>query len=168
MAKEGDDWTKGPMHEEGIEVAPTPLNQVKCPKCRYVQDTANHKLKAKVGYGNLTCQRCRSVSKASQWFCECDTEWHRCNLHVHKELIKSESVKADILKRSVECSVRGTSCTHSKRMRTEWHELAISESAPQLVTIRIDGGRFPKLAAKFLRLTLHAKGLHHVEAAEPT
>ena len=48
MAKEGDDWTKGPMHEEGIEVAPTPLNQVKCPKCRYVQDTANHKLKAKV------------------------------------------------------------------------------------------------------------------------
>ena len=87
---------------------------------------------------------------------------------MHKELLRGVSEIANGLKRGFESSVRGTNESLPKRVRTEWHEVAISDSIPQCNRIKIDLGQYPKLAKKFPQFTLHAKGLHHVEAAKPT
>ena len=82
MAKEVDDWTKAPRHEDGPGVQPIPLNHVRCPKCGHSQDTANNNMRAKVGFGQLTCKRCRQVTRVFTWHCDCRVEWHRCSMHV--------------------------------------------------------------------------------------
>ena len=76
MAREVDDWAKTPKHDEEPGVNVIPLNQVRWSECSYSHETANNKMRAKVGFGNLTCKRCRQVTKASCWQCDCRVEWH--------------------------------------------------------------------------------------------
>ena len=168
IAKEDDDWTKEPKHEEEPDVAPIPLNQVKCPKCGHNQDTANNKMRAKVGFGQLTCQRCRQVTKAYTWYCECGVEWHRCKMHAHKDILRGVSLRAETVKRGLgdTSSARGVSDSVPKRARTEWHEVAIPESSPVCQRISLDYFLYPKLAEKFPHYA--SRDYTIVEAAIPT
>ena len=151
MAKDTDDWMKAPKEPDEMDLAAIPLNQIGCPKCGYNHDTANHKLRARIGFGQLTCKRCRQVTKASEWKCSCQIEWHKCRLHVHKDILRGANLRVENLKRGIgsNCSRKGTSEPPPKRARIEWTEMAISDSNPQYRRISIDNGLYPKLAEKF-------------------
>ena len=159
MAKEADDWTKAPKHEEDRGERVIPLNQVRCPACNYSHETANNKMRTKVGFGNLTCKRCRQVTKASCWHCDCGIDWHKCAMHVHKDLMRSVSLSVGEFKRGFDFSTKGSSDSLPKRARTEWSEAAISDSSQPVNRISIDQRLYPRLATKFPDFILQDQGL---------
>ena len=161
MAKASDNWMGAPKIEDEIDLIKMPLNQVGCPKCGYVHDTANNKMRAKIGFGQLTCKRCRQVTKASSWLCTCEVEWHKCRLHVHKDILRGVNLRAENLKRGVgtKFSAKGTDEPLPKRVRTEWSEVAISVSNPQSLRISLDDGLCPKLAERFPHIAKGASAL---------
>ena len=128
----------------------TPLAQIGCPDCGNIQDTANHKLRAKVGFGQMACQRCRRSTKASRWTCDCEIEWCRSHMHAHKEILRGASLRTDQLKSNgSNSSVMGTYEPLPKRARYEWNDTAISDTSSQHDRISLEPGACPKLAARF-------------------
>ena len=52
-------WNSKPREEDKLIMKKAPLDTVCCPACGHGQSTMNNRLKARVGYGQLTCNRCR-------------------------------------------------------------------------------------------------------------
>ena len=153
-ARREDDWTLKPKEPDEPEVAKVPLKQIGCPECGFIQDTAKNRLRAKVGYGQLTCQRCRHVTKSSRWTCDCNVEWHKCNLHVHINYLSKANSRVESSKRCLEDICRGTNEPLPKRRREEQTAIAISDSnmpnickelKPGTTLHRLFANRFPRL-----------------------
>ena len=130
------------------------LKKIGCPKCGFTQDTAKNRLRAKVGYGQMTCQRCRHVTRSSMWTCECNVEWHKCHMHVHANILGKASSRVESSKRGVEDFCRGTNEPLPKRRREEEIAIAISDSSlpnicrelkPGTVMHRLFADKFPHL-----------------------
>ena len=134
--------------------AKMPLNKIGCPDCGYIQDSADNKLRPKIGFGQMTCQRCRRSTKASRWTCDCAVEWHRCQMHVRKDILRRVSLRTDNLKRGIgsKLFVMGTNEPLPKRAKCEWNEMSISESSSRSVRITLEPGKCPKLSERFPHL----------------
>ena len=162
--KDEEDWTKAPMTADEPSEAKRPLNQIGCPECGHRQDSANNKFRAKTGFGQMTCQRCRRITKSSNWRCDCGIEWHRCQMHVHKECLKERSLSTVSLQKGVGSnkSNMGTDEPPPKKARYAWDGIAISaqsDSSTRLNRISLAPEKCPKLAERFP---------HLVKAAVPT
>ena len=103
-----NDWTHEPALPDGPDVRKKRLSSIACPECTHQQSTKSHRLYVKVGFCQLTCQRCKSVTSTSKWRCICGVPWYKCDTHVHKQFFKMHQVALSIPKRGV------------KRLCTEW------------------------------------------------
>jgi len=153
-ARREDDWTIKPKEADAHEVEQIPLKQIGCPECGFIQNTAKNRLRAKIGYGQMTCQRCRHVTKSPRWTCNCNINWPKCNLHVHADHLSKASLRVESSKRGRECSDMGTNEPLPKRRREEGTALAISHSELPKITRELKPGttlhrlfakRFPHL-----------------------
>ena len=153
-ARHEDDWTLTPTFDDELDKTKIPLKHIGCPTCGFTHDTNSKRLRAKIGYGQLTCKRCQHTTTSSTWICNCEVEWHRCDLHVHAGILSKANLRDKYSKRGVESSVRGTNEPLPKRAREEENAIAISSSAPSNVCMELKPGttlhrlfatRFPHL-----------------------
>ena len=80
-------WVDEPPLPDGPAVQKVPLSTIICPMCQHMQDTEHHELRSKLGFHQLTCQRCRQVSSTRQWRCACRLLWYKCDKHVHHKFL---------------------------------------------------------------------------------
>lgn len=59
------------------------MREIFCPECSAEHAASNWNLKVKVGFFNLTCKQCRTVTKTSTRSCACGALWHKCGVHQH-------------------------------------------------------------------------------------
>ena len=153
-ASHQDDWTVRSKTPDKPESAKIPLKRIGCPKCSFMQDTAKHRLRAKIGYGQMTCQRCRHATKSSTWTCECSVEWHKCHMHVHANYLGKVSPWGKASKRGIDVFSRGTNEPLPKQRRVEENAIAISDTSlpnirmelrPGTVMHRLFADKFPHL-----------------------
>ena len=85
---ERSSWIDEPPLPDGPSVPKVQLSAISCPKCHHLQGTEQHELRGKLGFHQLTCQRCRQVSSTRQWRCACRILWCKCERHVPRRLIK--------------------------------------------------------------------------------
>ena len=58
-ASNEENWTDKPRLKDEPDVEKIPLKQIGCPECGHIQETANNRLQAKIGFGQMTCKTCR-------------------------------------------------------------------------------------------------------------
>ena len=80
-------------------------------------------------------------------------------MHVHKDLMRSVNLSVGEIRRGLDFPTKGSSDSLPKRARTEWSEVAVSDTSRPVKRIRIDQGLYPKLAVKFPNFVLQE---HHV------
>ena len=52
-----------------------------CPKCKTPRPVRGSKLRNKVGFEYLACNKCKLATRAKMWECQCNTLWHACDIH---------------------------------------------------------------------------------------
>ena len=139
-ARQEDDWTLKPKFIDKPAVSRIPLKQIGCPECGFRHDTARNRLRAKIGFGQLTCKRCRHTTKSSTWSCCCEVEWHKCELRVHASIISKMNLRDKCSKRGRQLSVMGSNEPLPKRSREEGNAIAISVSAPSNICMELKPG----------------------------
>ena len=58
------------------DLNPNKLSHIACPECGKMHETRQMKLRAAVGFSNISCRGCRKVSSSSLWQCRCQHPWH--------------------------------------------------------------------------------------------
>ena len=114
-ARNDDDWTIKPRLKDEPDGVKAPVQQIGCPECGFIQEAAKNRPRAKVGFGQMTCQRCRHVTKTLRWTCNCNVEWHRCHMHVNENIMRTANLR-DSSKRGRELSNMGTNKPLPKRV----------------------------------------------------
>jgi hypothetical protein len=89
--EDADDWTTEPALPDGPLQKRKPLKVIICPEpqCGHMQSTKSRKLQVKVGFCQLTCQGCRSITSTKHWKCLRGHQWHKCAVHVQTKLLLS-------------------------------------------------------------------------------
>ena len=82
-----NDWTHELALPDGPSLGKKPLSSISCLECMHQQSTKSHRLHVEIGFCQLTCQRCRSVTSTSKWRCPCGTPWYKCDTHIHKKFL---------------------------------------------------------------------------------
>ena len=80
-------WTDVPIMDEDTIQAKEALRCIGCPECGQRQSAKSHKSKPEVSFSQLTCQRCRKITPAAKWACQCLLLWYKCHIHVHERLL---------------------------------------------------------------------------------
>ena len=80
-------WIDEPPLPDGPMVPKVPLSSIGCPACGHQQGTVQHELRGKLGFHQLTCQRCRQVTSTRMWRCACRILWFKCERQVPRRLI---------------------------------------------------------------------------------
>ena len=121
--KEGDDWTKIPTEdeEEGNIVKQIIMN-IRCPECGSLKNIEKYKVFGKVGFGRITCMKCKRAAKASRWRCSCDLLWHKCKKHILRTLMHAHDCEKGcsmgskhVIKKVNKVKLQGTNNPHPKR-----------------------------------------------------
>ena len=112
---------------------------ISCFECKYSQCTKSHRLQAKVGFCQFTCQSCRSTNSTKLWRCPCVEQWRECEMHVQQKLLlHSLGCKTvhSVPKRGVKrfCTVRGIEQPKPQsRKHFDFNMIAITNSAAPIL-----------------------------------
>ena len=69
--KRDESWCEQPAQADPEEERTQKLSTIGCPLCTKEHAADNLKLKIRIGFCNLACQRCRGVTSTSRWVCPC-------------------------------------------------------------------------------------------------
>ena len=84
---ENENWTEAPKDPDPIPEDQQILEEIKCLECEGTQSTKEHKLFSRNGLSQNKCKPCPEVSIAMKWNCMGGIKWHKCRMHLRRNLI---------------------------------------------------------------------------------
>ena len=82
-----EDWTEELAIPDGPMATNKHLKQMACPKCGHMKSIDDDNGTGKVGFSMIKYKRCHNATSASLWRCDYKLLWHKCDVHMLRNLL---------------------------------------------------------------------------------